>query len=46
MKVVNERNNDILSNIIKTFIKPGTAVMSDCWFSYNCLKDERYLHLR
>ncbi|CAF4294374.1 unnamed protein product [Didymodactylos carnosus] len=37
---------ETLLEIIKTWIKPGTTIMSDCWKAYNCLKNEGFQHLQ
>uniref|UniRef100_A0A224XVK7 Putative transposase-like protein n=1 Tax=Panstrongylus lignarius TaxID=156445 RepID=A0A224XVK7_9HEMI len=44
--VVENRGKDVLLSIIKTFILPGTTIISDCWKSYDCLEDEGYKHLK
>jgi transposase-like protein len=44
-RVVPSRNKDTLLAIIKESILPGTTIISDCWKSYDCLKDEGYVHL-
>ncbi|GFY19818.1 mitotic-spindle organizing protein 2A [Trichonephila clavipes] len=28
------------------WVLPGTTIISDCWASYNCLKDEGFQHLK
>ncbi|CAI6354921.1 unnamed protein product [Macrosiphum euphorbiae] len=42
---VERRDKETLLVIIKDWILPGTLIMSDCWKSYDCLKDEGYTHL-
>lgn len=42
---VEDRKKDTLLNIIKDWILPGTTIVSDCFKSYDCLKDEGYRHL-
>ena len=44
-QVVEDRSADTLIPIIKKNVKPGTLILSDCWKSYNSLKDEGYTHL-
>lgn len=44
-RVVKNRGKDVLLDIIKTFVLPGTTIISKCWKSYDCLEDERYRHL-
>ncbi|XP_015377233.1 PREDICTED: uncharacterized protein LOC107171498 [Diuraphis noxia] len=36
------RDKNTLLAIIKEWILPGTTIISDCWKSYDCLKDEGY----
>ncbi|GBL60983.1 hypothetical protein AVEN_113652-1 [Araneus ventricosus] len=43
--MVEERNADILLELIKRRILPGTTVISDCRSSYRCLSNESYQHL-
>ncbi|GBM05487.1 hypothetical protein AVEN_94773-1 [Araneus ventricosus] len=43
--VVDERSADILLEVIKRRILPGTTIMSDCWSSYSCLSDEGFKDL-
>ena len=45
MRVVPSQNKDTLLAIIKDSILPGTTLVSNCWWSYNCLKDEGYVDL-
>lgn len=45
MEVVENRDKNTLLKIIKKRIKPRTTIISDCWRSYDCLKDEGYLHI-
>ena len=44
-RVVENRGKDVLLAIIKEFIEPGTAIISDCWKAYDCLEDEGFHHL-
>ncbi|GBN59181.1 hypothetical protein AVEN_88712-1 [Araneus ventricosus] len=44
-EVVDERSADVLLEVIKRRILPGTTIMSDCWSSYSCLSDEGFKHL-
>jgi transposase-like protein len=44
MVPVEDRTKDTLLAIIKDYIKPGTTIYSDCWKSYDCLKDEGFVH--
>ena len=43
--VVDDRSQDTLIPIIQRYIAPGTTIISDCWRSYNSLKDLGYTHL-
>ena len=43
---VEKRDKQTLLNIIKERILPGTIIISDCFKSYDCLKDEDFIHLR
>ncbi|GFV01255.1 putative transposase-like protein [Trichonephila clavipes] len=45
LHVVKDRSKDTLLASIKSNIKEGTTIISDCWKSYNCLEDEGFLHL-
>jgi len=38
------RGSGVLLDIIKTWIKPGTTIISDCWKAYDCLSKERFVH--
>lgn len=40
MEPVACRNAEVLLEVIKRKIKPGTTIVSDCWKAYNCLNDE------
>ena len=42
---VASRDSETLVSIIKTYIKPGTTIISDCWKAYDCLTKEGYEHL-
>ncbi|KAF0746580.1 DDE Tnp IS1595 domain-containing protein [Aphis craccivora] len=42
---VERRDKNTLLELIKQWILPGTLIISDCWKSYDCLKDEGYEHL-
>ncbi len=44
-KCVEDRTAETLVTIIKTFILPGTTIISDCWKSYSSLSREGYNHL-
>ncbi|KAF0691177.1 DDE Tnp IS1595 domain-containing protein, partial [Aphis craccivora] len=39
------RDKDTLLAAITDWILPGTTIISDCWKSYDCLKDNGYQHL-
>ncbi|GFV18000.1 putative transposase-like protein [Trichonephila clavipes] len=39
------KSKDTLLASIKSNIKEGTTIISDCWKSYDCLEDEGFLHL-
>lgn len=41
---VDNRTSDTLLEVIKQKIADGTIIYSDCWKSYNCLKNERFVH--
>ena len=43
---VESRSKEVLLCIIKHFILPGTTIISDCWKSYDCLKDEGFVHMQ
>jgi hypothetical protein len=43
--VVEQRDKDTLVTIIKASVLPGTTIISDCWRSYDTLKDENFEHL-
>lgn len=45
MVPVDNRTSDILLQIIKDKIIPGTTIISDCWKAYNCLSSEGFNHL-
>jgi len=42
---VPSRASDVLLDVIKAWIKPGTTVVSDCWRAYDCLSSEGFVHL-
>ncbi len=42
---VEDRTSATLVGIIKTWIKPGSTIYSDCWKGYSCLEDNGYEHL-
>ena len=44
-EVVPDRSADTLLEIIKRRILDGTTIISDCWKSYDCLKNEGYEHI-
>ncbi|GFU60050.1 hypothetical protein TNCV_1694391 [Trichonephila clavipes] len=44
--VVPCRTKECLLAVIKEWVLPGTTIISDCWASYNCLKDEGFQHLK
>lgn len=46
MVPVDKRNRFTLIPIIKRWIRPGTTIISDFWKAYNCLKYEKYQHLK
>ena len=39
------RGSDVLLQVIKKWILPGTTIISDCWKAYDCLGNEGYTHL-
>jgi len=41
---VPDRRSETLLDIIKTWIRPGTTIMSDCWRAYDCLSSEGFVH--
>ncbi|GBM71591.1 hypothetical protein AVEN_116267-1, partial [Araneus ventricosus] len=43
--VVENRTSEVLLSVIEEHILPGTAVMSDCWSSFQCLSDGSFVHL-
>ncbi|GFX02563.1 DDE_Tnp_IS1595 domain-containing protein [Trichonephila clavipes] len=43
--MVQHRSKDILHQSIKSNIKEGSTIISDCWKAYDCLEDEGFLHL-
>ncbi|GFV62600.1 DDE_Tnp_IS1595 domain-containing protein [Trichonephila clavipes] len=43
--VVQDRSKYTLLALIKSNIREGTTIISDCWKSYNCLEDECFFHL-
>ncbi|GFW08984.1 putative isxo2-like transposase domain protein [Trichonephila clavipes] len=43
--VVKDRSKDTLLASIKSNIKEGTTIISDCWKSYDCLEDEGFLFI-
>ncbi|GFX32412.1 mitotic-spindle organizing protein 2A [Trichonephila clavipes] len=45
-RVVPCRTKECLLAVIKEWVLPGTTNISDCWASYNCLKDEGFQHLK
>lgn len=46
MKVVPNRSKEVLLEIIRDNVLPGTTIISDCWRAYDCLSDEGFEHLR
>ena len=38
------RGSDVLLEVIKNWIRPGTTIMSDCWRAYDCLSSEGFVH--
>ena len=42
---VASRDSETLVSIIKTYIKPGTTIISDYWKAYDCLTKEGYEYL-
>lgn len=45
MVVVPEGSRDVLMNVIFENVRPGSTIISNCWRTYNCLEDERFVHL-
>ncbi|GFW37927.1 putative transposase-like protein [Trichonephila clavipes] len=43
--VVQDGSKSTLFASIKSNLKEGTTIISDCWKSYDCLEDEGFLHL-
>ena len=41
---VPSHGSDVLLDIIKEWIRPGTTVVSDCWKAYDCLSNEGFVH--
>jgi len=41
---VPSRGSEVLLEVIKTWIRPGTTVMSDCWKAYDFLSSEGFVH--
>ena len=41
---IEERNIENISEIIKTYVKKGTTIYTDCWKGYNDLKNIGYKH--
>ena len=41
---VPSRGADVLLEVINTWIRPGTTIISDCWKAYSCLSDEGFVH--
>ena len=41
---VPSRGSDVLLEVIKQWIRPGTTVVSDCWKAYDCLSLEGFVH--
>jgi hypothetical protein len=39
---VPDRNVDTLTNVIHTWIEPGTTLISDCWTAYQDIESEGY----
>ena len=37
-------DSDTLLSVIKTWIRPGTTIMSDCWRAYDCLSSHGFVH--
>ena len=46
MVPVENRKQSTLLKIIKERIRPGTTIISDCWKSYDCLKNKGFTHLQ
>ncbi|XP_035220542.1 uncharacterized protein LOC118193551, partial [Stegodyphus dumicola] len=44
-EVVEDRSRETLLEVIRRKILPGTMIISDCWKSYDCLKNEGFQHL-
>ena len=44
-QVVESPSKEVLLDVIKTWILPGTTVISDCWQAYECLSEEGFVHL-
>ena len=41
---VDDRSKQTLTKLIKTFVRPGSKILSDCWAGYWSLQEEGYLH--
>jgi len=42
---VEKRDTATLLQVIKSWILPGTTIISDCWKAYDCLESEGFVHL-
>ena len=38
------RGPDVLLDVVRRWIQPGTTVVSDCWKVYDCLSSEGFVH--
>lgn len=45
-RVVEDRMKETLLSVITDRVLPGTTIISDCWRSYDCFKDEGFVHLK
>jgi len=41
---VPSRESDMLLEVVREWIHPGTTVVSDCWKAYDCLSSEGFVH--
>lgn len=45
MVVVSERSENVLLDVIREYVRPGTIIISECWRKYNCLEQPEYVNL-
>ena len=44
LKLVEKRSRETLQPLIQKYVKPGSAIISDCWRAYNHLSHQGYIH--